>query len=113
MAELVALNTGINADCTNLELNVAYCVSGVPLSSVTTASATATTTSATAVITPSPVQTGMASGCTVFYEAQSGDGCYDIAAEYDISLDDFYAWNPAVGDDCLGLWPDYYYCVGM
>jgi hypothetical protein len=55
----------------------------------------------------------MASGCTVFYEAQTNDGCYDIAAEYGITLDEFYAWNTAVGDTCAGLWPDYYYCVGM
>lgn len=47
------------------------------------------------------------------YEAQPGDGCYDIAAEYGVTLDEVYAWNPAVGDDCSGLWPDYYYCVGM
>lgn len=120
MTELVALNTGINADCTNLELNVAYCVSGVPLASTSSVAATTTTTStktsttsAAAVTTPSPIQTGIASGCTIFYEAQSDDGCYDIAAEYGITLDDFYAWNPAVGDECAGLWPNYYYCVGM
>jgi hypothetical protein len=26
---------------------------------------------------------------------------------------DFYKWNPAVKNDCSGLWPDYYYCVGV
>ena len=45
----------------------------------------------------------MVSGCTVFYEAQSGDGCYDIAVEYGITLAEFYAWNPAVGSACACL----------
>lgn len=120
MAELVALNTAIKADYSNLELNVACCFSGVPLGSSSSVVSTTTTistktniTSAAPVTTPSPIQTGMASGCNVFYEAQSGDGCYDIAADYGISLDDFHAWNPAVGDKCAGLWPTYYYCVSM
>ena len=26
---------------------------------------------------------------------------------------EFYEWNPAVGNDCQNLWPDYYYCVGL
>ncbi|CZR65826.1 uncharacterized protein PAC_15726 [Phialocephala subalpina] len=64
------------------------------------------------VITPTPTQTGMVSSCTVFYEAKSSDGCYDIATAYGITLDQFYAWNPAVGA-CANLWPGYYYCVGM
>jgi hypothetical protein len=54
----------------------------------------------------------MASGFMVFYEVNPRDGCYDIAAMYGITLDEFYAWNPAVGA-CASLWPNYYYCVGM
>jgi hypothetical protein len=54
----------------------------------------------------------MASRCTVFYEAKSVDGWYDIAAAYGITLDEFCAWNPVVGA-CVSLWPDYYCCVGM
>lgn len=48
------------------------------------------TTTASAVSTPAAVQTGIADDCTEFYEAQSGDTCYDIAQTYGISLDDFY-----------------------
>jgi hypothetical protein len=32
----------------------------------------------------------MANGCTSFYGAVSGDGCYDIAAANEITLDKFY-----------------------
>lgn len=122
LAEFIALNTNVDTSCNGFLAGYAYCVDGVADSgSTTTTSATPTTattttktsTSATSVTTPSPIQTGMASGCTTFYEAVANDGCYDIAQEYGITLDEFYAWNTAVGDDCGGLWPDYWYCVGM
>ncbi|KAF8859499.1 hypothetical protein BDZ45DRAFT_358156 [Acephala macrosclerotiorum] len=111
--EFIALNTYVDSNCDGLWPDYSYCVDGVPLASTTTSSAAATTTTATAVTTPTPIQTGMASGCTVFYEAKTGDGCYDIATAYGITLDEFYAWNLALDDDCSALWPDYYYCVGM
>ncbi|KAF2723823.1 carbohydrate-binding module family 50 protein [Polychaeton citri CBS 116435] len=84
----------------------------------TTASATASTTvpsgSTTGggeVTTPTPTQDGMTANCDKFYKVQSGDGCYDIAADNNISLDDFYSYNPGVGNDCSKLYPDYYVCV--
>jgi len=69
-------------------------VSEIPLSSTTT-SATTTTTSANSVTTEN-----YADGHgkrLVFYEAKSGNGSYEIAAALGITLDQFYAWNPAVG----------------
>ncbi|KAJ6032576.1 hypothetical protein N7540_003308 [Penicillium herquei] len=126
-----ALNTYIDSNCDNLWVNYTYCVSGVsarngnstskipstltstsPAISATTTSATSTS-SAASVTTPTPTQTGMVSGCKTFYEAVSGDGCYDIAESFGITLDEFYEWNAAVGNTCGGLWPDYYYCVGI
>ncbi|KAH8673362.1 hypothetical protein BX600DRAFT_535950 [Xylariales sp. PMI_506] len=62
--------------------------------------------------TPSPVQTGIVSGCTEFYEAVVGDSCDGIAANYGISLDQFYDWNPAVGQ-CTDLEAGVYYCVSI
>lgn len=55
----------------------------------------------------------MTGNCNKFYYVKSGDGCYDIAAANSISLADFYAWNPYVGDSCANLWPNYYVCVGI
>lgn len=63
--------------------------------------------------TPTPIQDGMTKRCNTFYEVKSGDGCWDIANTHGISLDDFYSFNPAVGDDCSKLYPDNYVCVGV
>lgn len=50
-------------------------------------------------------------GCTEYHIAVSGDGCWDIATAYGISLTQFYDWNPAskyIGPLCtpvfLGPW---------
>lgn len=47
---------------------------------------------------PGPTQTGIVSDCDAFAEPQSGQGCYDFAAAYGITLDELYQWNPAIGD---------------
>jgi hypothetical protein len=49
-----------------------------------------------------------------FYKVSSGDSCGSIVSKYGtFSLTDFYKWNPAVGNQCAGLWLDYYVCVGV
>jgi hypothetical protein len=71
--------------------------------------------------TPSPFQASMLPGCTQFYFVMSksmvvsilaacantyqsgGDGCFDIAQRYSISVDDLDAWNPDLKADCSGL----------
>ena len=58
-------------------------------------------------MTPTLMQSGMVSDCDKFYYVEPDDGCYNIA------LSDFYAWNPAVKDDCSGLEAEYYVCVGI
>ncbi|KAJ5993613.1 hypothetical protein N7451_009337 [Penicillium sp. IBT 35674x] len=55
----------------------------------------------------------MVSDCDEFYYVASGDYYEGIVDEYSISLNDFYEWNPAVGDTYTGLWTDYYVCVGV
>ncbi|RDW76817.1 LysM peptidoglycan-binding domain-containing protein [Aspergillus mulundensis] len=78
--------------------------------SITITSASVTTTATAA---PAPTQPGLVSSCTNFYKVQSGDGCYAIAEAAGIPLTQFYDWNPAVQDTCLGLMADYYVCVGV
>ncbi|KAJ5720928.1 uncharacterized protein N7483_008862 [Penicillium malachiteum] len=91
----------------------AYCVD--PLAGWeyynSTAAASSTITAATS---PTwPVQTGIASNCNAYYEAQSNDTCDTIIAEFGITLAQFIAWNPAVSSDCTsGLWVEEDYCVG-
>lgn len=126
---LFTMNPTIGTDCTGMALGTYYCIStypgGIPagidgqtgsVSSMTTTTTTAASTTTTGspttgVSTPTPVQTGITASCDEFYYVQSGDGCWAIANSYGIDLDDFYAWNPAVGSDCSGLWPNYYVCV--
>jgi len=65
---------------------------------------------------PKPTQPGLDASCTAFYKAVPGDSCWAIVqnlAGGAFSLDDFYAWNPAVGDECAGLQAAVYYCVGV
>ncbi|KAM0458624.1 hypothetical protein ACHAPV_006016 [Trichoderma viride] len=77
---------------------------------------TTTTTTSQAgngVSTPGPIQTGMASNCNKFYDVASGDTCAAIASAAGISLNDFYAWNPAVGNSCSTLDLGDYVCIGV
>lgn len=116
LSDFYSWNPAVGNDCRGLQADYYVCV-GVNSSSSSTPSATATTTTSTStgngVTTPTPTQSGMTNSCTTFYLVQSGDGCWAIANNHSISLDDFYAWNPAVGDDCSTLQPDYYVCVGV
>ncbi|KAH8693418.1 hypothetical protein GQ44DRAFT_765230 [Phaeosphaeriaceae sp. PMI808] len=87
-----------------------------PITTRTTSITSAGTTSSTRSITtsvapPAPTQNGIPKSCTAYYTAVRGDGCWAIATNHSITLDQFYAWNPAVGNDCANLWPNYSYCV--
>jgi hypothetical protein len=53
----------------------------------------------------------MSSNCNRLYPIVKDDNCYNIAQKYSISLDQFHAWNPAVGTNCETLWPGNYACV--
>ncbi|KAG5819382.1 hypothetical protein H9Q74_001138 [Fusarium xylarioides] len=90
-------NPAVGKDCSTLQPKFYVCVgaqaSGIP--------------------TPTPTQTGMVKGCRAFYKVQKGDGCWAIANNHKIKLDDFYKWNPAVKTDCSGLQPNYNVCVGV
>ncbi|KAF2000149.1 carbohydrate-binding module family 50 protein [Amniculicola lignicola CBS 123094] len=89
-------------------------VSPTPTTSRITSSTpvtSSTRTTSTPVAPPSPTQSGIVKTCTKYYKAVAGDGCWAIANSNGITLDQFYAWNPAVGNDCANLWPDYAYCV--
>lgn len=107
LSDLYSWNPALNGDCSGLWPDYYVCV-GRSGPGVTT---TVTTTSAPG-STPTPTQAGMTAGCQSFYLVQSGDGCYNIATSHGIPLDQFYAYNPAVGNDCSGLWPNYYVCIG-
>ncbi|KAL7952619.1 hypothetical protein V8C34DRAFT_318880 [Trichoderma compactum] len=116
--EFRKMNTNINDDCSNLEAGKHCCV-GVPGSStfsiamsVTNAPTKGiTTTSANGISTPTPIQTGMTTKCKLFYQVADKDDCAGVATKYNIPLETFYKWNPAVRDDCAILQVGYSVCV--
>jgi spore germination protein YaaH len=123
-----ALNPSVGTDCSHL-LSGYYVrlglvgdgaaattiVTGAPVPAATTSavvSSSSASSSAAAAATPSPVQTGMAAGCTRFYFVQKGDSCAGIASAAGITTASLAALNPAVGSSCFGLLAGYYICLG-
>jgi spore germination protein YaaH len=117
LATFYSWNPAVRTDCSGLQANVYVCVgianSGPTTTTTSTSRSPSTTTTSSGIFTPTPTQPGMVANCGRFYRVQSGDGCWDLANALGIALDDFYAWNPAVGGDCSGLQADVYVCVGL
>ncbi|KAL5316128.1 hypothetical protein ACEPPN_017006 [Leptodophora sp. 'Broadleaf-Isolate-01'] len=124
-AQFISYNPGVV--CTALVVGKEYCVEWmgaapgtttttkpVTTSSITSTSKIVTTTTSTAPSGPSPTQDGIVGDCQKFHLATSGDTCGGIVSKYGgFTLQQFYSWNPAVGNDCSGLWLGYYYCVAV
>ncbi|KAJ5547103.1 hypothetical protein N7494_004688 [Penicillium frequentans] len=107
IAEFYAWNPAVGSDCSTLELGTYVCVDTIG----SIANATATSTSS--ISTPSPIQTGITSSCDEFYLVVSGDECAAIASKYNITVAEFYSWNPAVGSSCANLDVGDYVCVAI
>ncbi|KAI4609218.1 uncharacterized protein J4E87_011072 [Alternaria ethzedia] len=130
-ADFAKWNPSVFGDCAGIVSDAWYCIGrpGTPTTRTpgapsptqmtetiqpTATQPTTTTTKPTEPVqTPSPVREGMADNCVSFHLQQPDEFCYAMATGAGISLAQFYEWNPAVGNDCQNLWPDYYYCVGV
>ncbi|KAL2820056.1 hypothetical protein BJX63DRAFT_418597 [Aspergillus granulosus] len=104
-------NPDVGEKCNALWLEYYVCVGGP--ASTSTSTTTASTTTSTTSPTPTPTQENISKNCTKFHKVESGDQCGTLASDNDISLDDFYSWNPDVGDECKSLWLGYFVCVGI
>lgn len=63
---------------------------------------------------PAETHTGQPANCNQWHVVEDGDGCDTIEAEYGLTPDQFFGWNPAVSRDCLtNFWLGYAYCVGV
>ncbi|KAL3423876.1 LysM domain-containing protein [Phlyctema vagabunda] len=62
---------------------------------------------------PLPFRDGTTPNCTQYAEvtAEGGPDCETLLNTWDLSIAQFYKWNPTVGTDCSGLWAGYRYCV--
>ncbi len=105
LANFYLWNPAVGSTCASLDVGDYVCVGVI--------GGTATTTAGNGVATPTPTQAGMVTNCAYFHLVASGDQCGNIAATYDISLADFYQWNPAVGSTCAALDIGYYVCVNV
>ncbi|GKT49645.1 lysM domain-containing protein [Colletotrichum spaethianum] len=113
--QFYAWNPAVSKDCVkNLWLGQAYCVgvSGAG-SGVTTTRPSTSSTTAAAPTPPAPTHTGQPSDCNKWDVVVDGDSCGSMAADNGITVDQFYAWNPAVSKDCVtNFWLGQAYCVG-
>lgn len=106
---------GLNPDVTcpgDLVAGQSYCIIG----DVTTVSVLPTITSSAPSTTdltslPSPTQSGLSLDCGSFYFPAGNDSCSSIETAFNITSDQFEAWNPST--DCSGLVDGYYVCVSL
>ncbi|KAI0954351.1 hypothetical protein AcV7_007610 [Taiwanofungus camphoratus] len=104
LAQFLAWNPEVFANCTNIDVGLAYCVSGPAVSSSPTTTSSTPTASPTA---PGTIPTG----CTQYYTVVSGDNCGSVDAKFNITLAQFLAWNTGVDSSCDNLELGYQYCV--
>jgi hypothetical protein len=117
-------NPALGFDCSGIYEGYYVCV-GIQLQKPAVVNTTATITIwypgytthifsniSVAPVVASPTQRGFPTSCLSFVKAQTGDTCSSIVQQIGfIREDDFKRFNPAVGLDCAGLQPGYYYCV--
>ncbi|KAL4982306.1 hypothetical protein BDW68DRAFT_192275 [Aspergillus falconensis] len=115
LTDFVSRNPGVGSDCSGLWLDYYVCIAtetDTPTrslsSTVSTTTTTATTTSTgNGATTQTPYGPGIIYDCHDFHLEVSGDTCASIVSDAGVTLDNFYAWNPAVENDCSGLWLNY------
>jgi LysM repeat protein len=105
-------NPAIVDDCSGIWANYWYCVA-VPGTPTANPSITSTKPAGTGIPTPSPIQEGMVKNCIKFHPVSKTTTCDSIEKYYKLSFAQFFAWNPAVGEDCSGLWANYNVCVSV
>ncbi|KAJ6785997.1 hypothetical protein PWT90_07633 [Aphanocladium album] len=108
-------NPAVSKDCkTNFWVGQAYCThrAGQGITSTTPPTSTGPTTSKPT--PPAPTHSGEPADCNKWAVVKSGDTCGSVAKDNGISVDQFFAWNPAVSKDCTtNFWINQAYCVGV
>ncbi|WZH42205.1 uncharacterized protein QYS62_003195 [Fusarium acuminatum] len=105
-------NPAVGEDCSGIWANYYYCI-GVPGTPTAHPSLTSIKPAGTGIPTPSPIQEGMVKNCNKFHPVSKTTTCDSIEKYYKLSFAQFFAWNPAVGEDCSGLWANYNVCVSV
>lgn len=107
LQQFIQWNSGVGDQCQAMWANSWVCIS------VGGATPTQAPQPGNGVQTPTPTQSNMTRNCKSFHLVQPGQGCWAIANQYGISVDDFIRWNPDAKPDCSGLWANTYACVAV
>ncbi|KAM7196838.1 LysM domain containing protein [Rhypophila sp. PSN 637] len=99
-SQFFSWNTVLNNDCNGLWANYYYYCAGA-YDAVT--------------VEPSPLASGTASNCVMWYQAFDGEPCWAYPALFGtFSMAEFLAWNPSItGPDCGNFTDGYWYCVAV
>ncbi|KAF5329714.1 hypothetical protein D9619_009152 [Psilocybe cf. subviscida] len=99
--QFLSINAGLNPQCTNLVVGLAYCVfPTTPFSSAASSGP------------PSNVAAGtITSGCTQYYTVASGDSCGTIESVFNLTSSQFIAFNPEINSQCTNILLGEAYCV--
>lgn len=106
LSQFYSWNPDVGSTCGGLPLDTYVCVgvTGTPT----------TTTPGAPGPTVTPTQPNVTKDCKAWYKVVSGDGCQIIVDRFKtFTLQQFYSWNPDVGNTCAGLPLDTYVCVGV
>ncbi|EZF35977.1 hypothetical protein H101_00492 [Trichophyton interdigitale H6] len=113
--QFIEWNPAVEKDCSGLWSGYHYCadIPGTPSLSPTSTSASTSSHATVKPAAPGPTQDGVVHNCQRWHKAVSGNTCASIIDQYgSFTQEEFIKWNPAVGEDCSGLWLNYYYCIG-
>jgi LysM repeat protein len=108
VADIISWN-GLNSGCTDIWGSTYACVGVIGQSQTTPTPSPTRPPNSPA--TPSPIQSGMVQGCTLWHFIGGTTTCQQVLDYQKITLAQFYKWNPAVKADCSGLWKDTHACV--
>lgn len=94
-------NLDINADCSNLQGNVPYCIA--PIRTLPTA--------VTPAADASKVPQNTIKECAQYAQPKAGDSCVTFGTTWKVTLLGLKLMNPSVGTNCTTLVADMSYCV--
>ncbi|KAK1635257.1 LysM domain-containing protein [Colletotrichum phormii] len=109
-----SLTTNVTDAACVFQIGQRYCGSwGLPPTQTTTEEPAPTGTG-TEPQPPAATHEGQPADCDGWHVvASKGDSCGSMASDNGITVDQFYAWNPAVSKDCVtNFWLGQAYCVG-
>lgn len=115
IAQFFKMNPAVGSDCASLWTEQAYCIAS-PNAPPPAPSGSPTSVAPSSTAAPgssAPTHSGQPANCVRWHTVVAGDNCASVADKYFITVAQFYAWNPAVSEDCAtNFWLGQAYCVG-